>query len=636
MIAVVRLGAQLAATTRAPRLVAILGGTAVAEALLLTTAGVPAALYGAQVPIDAQERARIWAVLAFSAVPALVLLLTSTRASAAARDRRLAALRLLGLSAPRTAVVAATENGLQALVGALAGVGVFLVAAPVVTTLVGAGPGWFQAPLRATTTAALLSVAGVVAASAVLSVLSVRSLLTRPITARSEAAPRPQNPWRLTLLAVAVLVLTPLAAFGSSTEWMQTTGGLALLSVGAIAGALAIYATTPLVMLTLARRLGTRAGPATLLAARSVENEPGSTARLVAGLGVTVYLVIAALTVLTAYEATPQYRYAAQTIGDGPQVIHVTTTQGEAISARDLTVLANVPGVDAVVPTYSSTHPTCTTDGCAPRAFIGTCDDLTLVMAVADCHDDRAALITSTESTVGAQPPLDPDPAATPGTLALAVGPREEVLQVRLGPALIQDAAATARRWVYPSTYEVFVPRSLVQAAGLAPDGADVIAGGGTDVQRAVALAVPTSLTVTPYPLWDYGEVMRVRTAITTLCALCITIGLLSLAMTAADRALEHRHTVARLVAVGIPPRTLRAAQLQQTLTPLVAATLLAGALGALLARAFAAIAGWPALTGITQLALVLTANVIGAALVATTTLPLLRTRLTADLLRRE
>lgn len=242
MIAVVRLGAQLAATTRAPRLVAILGGTAVAEALLLTTAGVPAALYGAQVPIDAQERARIWAVLAFSAVPALVLLLTSTRASAAARDRRLAALRLLGLSAPRTAVVAATENGLQALVGALAGVGVFLVAAPVVTTLVRAGPGWFQAPLRATTTAALLSVAGVVAASAVLSVLSVRSLLTRPITARSEAAPRPQNPWRLTLLAVAVLVLTPLAAFGSSTEWMQTTAGLAVLSVGAIAGALAIYA----------------------------------------------------------------------------------------------------------------------------------------------------------------------------------------------------------------------------------------------------------------------------------------------------------------------------------------------------------------------------------------------------------
>lgn len=636
MIAVVRLGARLAATTRAPRLIAILGGTTVAEALLLTTAGVPAALYGAQVPVDAQERARIWAVLAFSAVPALVLLLTATRASAAARDRRLAALRLLGLSAPRTAVVAATENGLQSLVGALAGVGLFLAAAPIVTTLVGAGPGWFQAPLRATTTAVLLSVAGVVAASAVLSVLSVRSLLTRPITARSEGAPRPQNPWRLALLAAAVLVLTPLAVFGSRTAWMQTTAGLALLSAGAIAGALAIYATTPLVTAALARRLGTRAGPATLLAARSVENEPGSTARLVAGLGVTVYLVIAALTVLTAYESAPQFRYAAQTIGDGPQIIHVTTTQGGGISDRELAALTAVPGVDAVVPTYSSANPPCTADGCSPRVIIGTCDDLTRVMAVTGCHDDRAGLISSTESTVGAQPPLDPDPASAPATLTLAVGPREEVLQVRLRPALIQDAAATARRWVYPSTYQVFVPRSLAQAAGLAPDGADVIATGGTDVQQAVALAAATSLSVTPYPLWDYDQVMRVRTAVTALCALCITVGLLSLAMTAADRALEHRHTVARLVAVGTPPRTPRAAQLQQTLTPLVAATLLAGALGALLARAFAAIAGWPALTGTTQLALVLTATVIGAALVATTTLPLLRTRLTPDLLRRE
>ena len=129
---------------------------------------------------------------------------------------------------------------------------------------------------------------------------------------------------------------------------------------------------------------------------------------------------------------------------------------------------------------------------------------------------------------------------------------------------------------------------------------------------------------------------MRVRTAITTLSALAVGIGLLSLAMTAADRAIERRRAVGRLIALGFPTRTLRTARTAPVLAPLAIATGLAATLGALMARAFAALAGWPDLTNGIQLGLVTTATLIGAMLTAAVTVPMIRTRLTPDLLRRE
>ncbi len=650
MIAVWDLGVRLAWAGRGARTVAIVGGTAVATALLLTTWAIPAALYAGVQVVDPQERANVSAILAFSALPAAVLLLTATRASAAARDRRLAALRLIGTTTRATGMVAGVENGVLATAGATLGVGLFALVAPMVTALVAAGPGWFHGPLTTTPPAALATVGGVVVLTSTLAVISARSVLRDPLAGRSEATVRPISRRRLLLLIPPVALLGLIDALGAHASWLQNNLGLTLLVVGSISGAVAIAACTPLLARLLARVIADRSGPATLMAARAVETDAGSSGRLVAGLGITVYLVLAALAVLSAYEATPQYLYALQTIRQGPQVIDVwpagnsiTTGQLTPIDTGQIDRLADVPGVVQVLPVFLTSEGCTPTGDCPPKAFVGTCEGLRQVMTVTGCHDDQAGVI-NVANWAGTGMGWDPAefeafngtdlPAAH--SLDLAFEPDGRTVDVPLGPALTQDSAATQRRWVYQSDYRVFIPATLVEAVGIRPTRAQVIALGGLDVQQSVTAAAGPDLTVEPYPLWDYDAVMRVRTAITTLSALAVGIGLLSLAMTAADRAIERRRAVGRLIALGFPTRTLRTAQLLQVLAPLAIATGLAATLGALMARAFAALAGWPDLTNGIQLGLVTTATLIGAMLTAAVTVPMIRTRLTPDLLRRE
>ena len=256
-------------------------------------------------------------------LPAGVLLLTVTRASAAARDRRLSALRLIGASSRTTGVVAGLENAILAAVGAVAGVLLFLLAAPVVSALVAAGPGWFRAPLTTTPMTALVIAAGVVGLTTALAVVSARSVLRDPMSGRSEATLRPVSRWRLALLAPPVAILGLIAWRGGHDAWLRNPLGFGLLLAGAASGAVAIAAVTPLLARLVARTVAERGGTSTLLAARAVENDASSSGRLVAGLGVTVYLVLAALAVVSAWEASPPNRYALQTIRQGPQSIDV-------------------------------------------------------------------------------------------------------------------------------------------------------------------------------------------------------------------------------------------------------------------------------------------------------------------------
>lgn len=135
----VAVGLRLAWAGRGPRTVSVVGGAAVATALLLAAAAIPGAIYPVDTRRDPQELANVWAVLAFSVVPAVVLLKTASRTSAANRDSRLAALRLLGVSVRDTAMISAVESGVLAQVGAVTGLVLFLAAAPVVMALVAAG-----------------------------------------------------------------------------------------------------------------------------------------------------------------------------------------------------------------------------------------------------------------------------------------------------------------------------------------------------------------------------------------------------------------------------------------------------------------------------------------------------------------
>ncbi|MFS0703953.1 FtsX-like permease family protein [Cellulomonas sp. 179-A 9B4 NHS] len=637
MSALVALGARLVVVGGRLRAGVVVVGTAVATVLLLATAAVPGALHAPGAPVDPVQRANTTAVLTFSLVPAVVLVMTAARTSGAARDRRSAALRLLGLTRARTVAVAAVENGLLGLVGALCGLGVFLLAAPAVDAVVAAGPGWFAAPFTVGPGTALLGVASTALASVGVAAASTVRTTRRPVADRSEATPRRSSPWRLLPAAVAVVALGLVTDRAGSAPWVRSDAGAVVLLVGAVAGAIAIAAVTPLLSTWCAALLVRSRSVTGVLAGRGLQADPAGSGRLVAGVGVAVYLVLAALAVLTSFESTPQYRYALQTIRQGPQPVLVRPA-GE-VQQRDVTALSAVPGVRAVVPRYDVAA-----DGwCAPGApcpvevFVGTCADLGQLMAVSGCRDDRAAALTVAgyEGTENGMP-ADVPALATADAVDVRFGDDGPLVTVPLGDVAVQDSAATQERWVYPSSYDLFVPRSVADAAGATPTSLTVVADGGLDVRAAVADAAPPDATVLPYPMDDYEAALRVRAVVATLSAAVVAVGLLALGMVAVDRAVERRRAVARYVAVGIPGRALRAAQLAQTLVPLLVAVALAAGLGGLMVRAYAAAAGWPALRDGTQLGLVTAATLAGAVLVSLATLPAVRTRVTADLLRRE
>lgn len=645
MTVLAALGWRLALTGGTRRIVVVLVGNGVATALLLATAAVPTAIYPEGTVVDPAERTSVAAALTFSLLPATVLLLTASRTSAAVRDRRLASFRLLGLSLRRTAILAALENGVLGLAGSVAGLVLFLATAPVVEALVAAGPAWFRAPFTTSPLPATATVLAVTLLTAAIATVSLRRLARDPVAQRSEATRRDPSRWRLALLAIAVVPMALLAALGRTADWLQNTGGLALLVIGAMAGAVAIAQVTPLVSAGLAQLLIRSGSTPAVLAGRAIQIEPGGAARLVSGLGVAVYLVLAALAVLSAYESTPQYQYALQTIREGPQPIdigHQRHGQGSRVApvTRDeMAAFSMVSGVRTVVPRYeASVEDVCGLEqGCFTDVFVGTCAQLAEVMVARGCSDDAAAVI-ALENYEGTPGGWDAERGELDTVTRLDVRFEEggPVSDLALGPLIVQDSAATQDQWVYQASYNVFVPQHLADAAGAEPMSAIVVADGGLDVQRAVADAAPPGLVVEPYPLWDYDAVMRVRTLITTLCAMVIGLGLLSLAMTTVDRAVDRRPSVARHIAIGVPPRVLRGAQLLQTLLPLAIAITLATGLGALMVRAWAALAGWPPLADGVQLGLVATASLIGAVLVSLTTLPLIRTRITPDLLRRE
>ncbi|WP_166849745.1 FtsX-like permease family protein [Isoptericola sp. BMS4] len=642
MSAVVTLGLRLARAGGPLRAWSIAAGNAVGVVLLVVALALLVAAYPDPVA-RAQARVQLLGIDLFLLLPAVVLLVTVGRLSSGVRDRRLAALRMIGVTPARTRTVAAVENGALALAGATAGAVVAALGAPAASAAAVAA-GWLAQPLQVTWGSA----AAVVATVAVLSmVVGTGASWNRelPGRARSESAPRTPQPGRLAVLGLGLALLWwasragPYAGDGVPPEPLLLGGGV-LAAVG-------IAVATPLMTAWSARWLVRSRGTAAVLAGRAVETDPAGASRVVAGLGVAVFLAAGALGVVAAFESTPQYRYTLQSLEAGPQKIHAMarTASGDekAFDPAALRALDTVPGVQGVVTARTAStpcDPEADISGCA-SIFVGTCADLSLVLEQSGCDDAHAAWITH-DGGYGdvAPPPSERDLTAPIVATAEDGGPPEPQRSFEPGSApIVVDARAQVDRWVYPEGYVAFVPEALADDLVGPPTSAEVVADGGVEVQEAVvAWADEHGYVAFPYPTDDVEYVAEVRAAVFSLAGVSLAVGLLVLALTAADRAVERRRTVARQLVVGVPGRVLRAGQLVQVLVPTVAAAVLGVGSGCLLVVAYTRLAEMAGPESVTVERWAMLAGVLGVGglLVALATLPLTRVRLTPELLRRE
>lgn len=644
---------------------AIIGANAIGVVILLAIQALPGAIFAPGAEVSTEQRVQVMAITTFLVVPVAILLLTVGRLASGTRDRRLASLRILGLNPRRTRLVAMGENGVLALVGAALGALAFTLLAPVLDDVVARGPAWFSASLQVTPGVLILTTLGVVALSAVTSIAGTRAMNREPRAARSQSARRTPRPWALLPLVIGV----------ASLSWVvrNPAGSAGLFLLGALGCAIAVALLPSLLTSWVSGLLVRLPFVSTTLAARSIQVEPASAGRLVAGLGVTTFLVVATFGWLGAYLSTPQFRLADQMMTDGPQTVWLQgggfepgttlssldfterdwTEEATALTAADREALRAVPGVLGITRNWDYWMLSCQDGEPCPQPFVGTCEELALLMTVSGCSDDRAGVILPVNVGVEAEDflsPQLPDPTLRP-TLVVAPGndepftvdaaaaiPAESRIEIPLaGEPLLQDVNATAARWVYPSHYEAFIPHHLISDQISERTRGEIIADGGPAVLAAIEkVAAERGILLTPYPKDDYDQGMRVRAAVLALSAVIIGIGLIGLCLGAIDRAKERQRPVARLVAVGIPAWVLRAGQLWQTLLPLVFSVGAAAACGVLLVRALAAIDNFADLLAASSMPILLVAVGLGVALVSLVTLPLTRARLTPELLRNE
>ncbi len=638
MTATWRLAWRLAGSGGQARQRSIVAGTAIGVFLVLVVLAIPHAIFPGGNIEDYQRNALALAG-AFILAPVAVLLLTVGRLSSATRDRRLASLRMLGMRQGRVRWIAALENVLLAAPGALIGAALFAIGAPAINHLTRRDlPG----ELTATPSGYALSAVAVIVLSALIAAGSVPNGDAR--AARSEATRRSPGLWRLAPPVVAALVM-----WWQMTLDPERTQSLVFgLSVygGALLAAVGIALVVPLLASWVSRLLAAGGHPARLLGARAIQVEPAGLGRLVAGIGVTVFLVAASGGLIGVLQNDSDYQMGARSVGAGPQVIwadglvSADGSERAPLTDADRAALAAVPGVQGVIPIYAVQDARCSRDGevdftyCG-NVFIGTCAQLDLRMVSTGCRDDQAAIIRSEEDGDALGPP---DERSVPLVAYDFDGEQGPTVEVALREApIVQDANATLTEWPAGSDYAYFIPAAACPELTAQYRHAEVVAVGGTEVQRAVnAVAEVRGFTTQPYFLDGYRRIQQITMGVLTIAGIAVGVGLLGLALGTIDRAIERRRSVARQIAIGVPGRVLRAAQAWQTALPLAATVLVATGLGAI------QVAVWRELGDSAQAGVPTTMWVFGigvvvaGAMVCLVSAAAVRTRLSPELLRRE
>ncbi len=549
--------------------------------MLLLAAAIPQTL------VHPDQDARNFATIVILALslPVVTLLAAVTRVSASVRDRRLAALRIIGVSAATTRAVAAIEAALLSAVGSVFGVLGFLAVRPVAAD-VARKHDWFHGRhLTPSTLGATLAIGAVIVLGLLVAVLPARSVTSSPLAVRRQAAaPRPRW-WRLGPLLAGLGVLTYSVTRHFDHERGTPHAVFVTFFVGTILTALGLPLAAPVAIRLLADAIvRVTTLPSLLLAARRMQQEPAGTNRLVTSLLVALFVIIGARCVLVPWETTPQAIRAERAMTRGPQAAQIEVRRGQR---ADLAAISAVPGVTAV-----AFHDTVAL-GNEPgfnQAVVARCADLpALRIDVPDCVDGRPIWLRALS---------DPDSSIITRPVTLT---RRDVNN-KIVAALPIGRVATVRdvqsfdphdpNWDASINDTLLIPPGYPHAAAFIsePREIDIVLarGGPKPLAALTAAAAAQGLTAfsneTPE---DYQIVQNYRAILYSVAAVLLMIGLAALLITALDAAVQRRRHLAALAIIGVPLAVSRHSQLVQVAVPLLIGLPIASSCGLLAGRAY-------------------------------------------------
>jgi FtsX-like permease family protein len=240
--------------------------------------------------------------------PVLIFIATATRLSAARREQRFAAMRLVGATRRQVSLLAATESTAAAVLGVAAGFGIFFLLRAPVAGIPFLGEPFFPADMSLSLPDILAVALGVPVAAAVAARLALRRVHISPLGVARRATPTPPRAWRaLPLLAglaeLGFFVVRGAPASPGDEVWALLSGFLLIIVGLIIAG--------PWLTMAAARVMARRTSrPGALIAARRLADDPRAAFRAVSGLVLALFITTVAVVALTTQDAKDLTQFA--------------------------------------------------------------------------------------------------------------------------------------------------------------------------------------------------------------------------------------------------------------------------------------------------------------------------------------
>ena len=293
--------------------------------------------------------------------PILIFITTATRLSAARREQRFAAMRLVGATRQQVSRLAAVESTVAAAMGVVLGFGAFFLLRVPVAGIPFVGQPFFPGDLSLSPPDILAVAIGVPVAAAVAARLALRRVRISPLGVARRQTPPPPRAWRVLPLLAGFALLGFFVVHGKpaspSSQVLAFFPGYLLILVGLIIAG-------PWITMAAAKVMARRTSrPGTLLAARRLADDPKAAFRAVSGLVLALLITTAAVVAITTQKAVNLTKWgsaaeanvltnqlADQQPGNDFRGGAATTGAGPAASAAPLAArLSGIPGVRGMV-----------------------------------------------------------------------------------------------------------------------------------------------------------------------------------------------------------------------------------------------------------------------------------------------
>jgi hypothetical protein len=229
--------------------------------------------------------------------PVLIFIATATRLSAARREQRFAAIRLIGATPGQISLIAAVESTVAAVAGVAAGFGIFFALRDPVAAIPFTGVPFFPSELSLRLPDILAVALGVPVAAAVVARLALRRVNISPLGVTRRVTPRAPQAWRVLPLLAGLAEFGFFVGYGRPQsipgQILAFVPGFGLVMIGlVIAG--------PWLTMTGARLLARRTSrPGALIAARRLADDPRAGFRAVSGLVLALFVTTVAVALIT-------------------------------------------------------------------------------------------------------------------------------------------------------------------------------------------------------------------------------------------------------------------------------------------------------------------------------------------------